>query len=151
MRNLTAKNGEQIIVDDEDYGPLALFRWRVDHLGYVVRESGIKNKPIRLHRFLLGHPKNQVVDHINGNTLDNRKSNLRACSTKENVRNSKTPKNNTSGYKGVTWKPSKNKYRAFIKVDRKQIHLGYFDDPQKAHEAYKVAAVEHHGEFARFE
>lgn len=90
--------------------------------------------------------KKDVIDHINGDPSDNRIRNLRLCSQKENSRNSKTPSNNSSGRKGVSLQGSK--YRAYICVDRKQIHLGRFEKLEDAHTAYEKAAQKHFGKFA---
>lgn len=96
--------------------------------------------------------KGEYVDHVNGSKTINRIDNLRKCSNTENCRNSRRPKNNTSGFKGVTramdgGKPGK--WIAQITVDRNHIHLGRFDTPEKAHDAYCEAALLHHGQFAR--
>ena len=89
-----------------------------------------------------------VIDHVNGDPHDNSISNLRLCSQRQNSMNSKRPKNNTSGYKGVAKQKGTEKYRAFICVGRRQIHLGLFSTPVAAHEAYKNAAVVNFGKFA---
>lgn len=102
-----------------------------------------------LHRFLLEAPDGTFVDHRNGNTLDYRKSNLRPATCTQNQFNKKRAKNNTSGYKGVNF--HQNKWRAYIKINRKRIHLGHFDTPEEAHLAYCKAALSLAGEFAKFE
>lgn len=89
------------------------------------------------------------VDHINGNKLDNRFSNLRLASRMQNCANRSKASCNKTGYKGVSVCAQTSKYRAVIQVKRKQIHLGRFKTPQMAHEAYMKAAREHFGEFAR--
>jgi len=88
------------------------------------------------------------VDHINGNTLDNRKNNLRICSRTENSRNTKLSKNNSTGYKGVTYYKRDGKYVAKITVDRKRIHIGYFTTLIEAATAYDLMARKHFGEYA---
>jgi hypothetical protein len=80
----------------------------------------------------------QVIDHINGNSTDNRARNLRLCWPQENQQNSRRPKNNTSGFKGVA--KCLDKFRAYICHNRKQLHLGVFETPQEAHSAYLKAA-----------
>ena len=103
-----------------------------------------------IHRFIMNCPKGMVVDHINCNPLDNRKSNLRICTITENNRNTKIMRNNKSGYKGVSWDKYMKKWVAFIRINNKSKSLGYFNTPELAHAAYCAAAKEHFGEFARF-
>lgn len=87
-----------------------------------------------------------VIDHINGNPLDNRIVNLRECLNNQNCMNSKTPKSSSTGFKGVS--KCGNKYRSYITKNKKQIHLGLFDTLLDAHEAYTQSAVKLFGEFA---
>ena len=96
----------------------------------------------------LEFPEGMEVDHINGNSLDNRKSNLRICTHKENVRNQKLSAANTSGYRGVSWNKASKKWEAYIKVNQKRIYLGKFVDILDAARAYAKKAKECFGEFA---
>lgn len=95
-----------------------------------------------------------LIDHINHNTLDNRKENLRLCSVNENNYNRKINKNNNSGYKGVHLARynRKNKiyiyYRAKIQTDNIEVSLGLFKTAKDAAIAYNEAAKKYHGEFA---
>ena len=107
------------------------------------------NKVMKLHRFIMNCPSGMYVDHINCNTLDNRRSNLRICTNAENGRNRRKNSNSTSGYKGVYWKKQYSKWTALICVNGKSIFLGYFDTPEKAYEAYVAASKKYHGEFGR--
>lgn len=92
-----------------------------------------------------------MVDHINGNGLDNRRCNLRVCSHGENMRNRTMNRNNRSGYKGVYFDPDKNgrPWRAQIRANGRKHSLGRFDTAEQAYEAYQKAAERLHGEFAR--
>jgi hypothetical protein len=90
----------------------------------------------------------KFIDHINGLKNDNRLQNLRACSHSENLRNRGRQSNNKSGYKGVSWNNSKRKWIAQIMVDKKLVHIGYFQNSIQAANAYILAAIKHHGEFA---
>jgi hypothetical protein len=93
-------------------------------------------------------PDGMHVDHINHNTLDNRKENLRICTNSENQMNKGKYKNNKSGYKGVCLKKSTGKWSASIKINKKQKYLGCFDDPKDAYRAYCNASRKNHGEYS---
>lgn len=142
--------GYNVIIDDEDYERVNKYSWNI-HKNYVRTTIYIpEKKEIRLHRLLLGIENSDVdIDHINGNTLDNRKQNLRPCSHSENMQNCKKYINNTSDYKGVNF--INNKWLARIQVNNKRIFLGYFNTPEKAYEAYCEASKKYHGEFGRLE
>jgi len=112
---------------------------------------------IRMHRVILermiGRPLvgKERADHKDRNGLNNRRSNLRLADFRTNALNAKLRKDNKSGMKGVCWSIPGKRWRAYGKSNGKQIHLGYFDTVEEAHEAYKRFALEHYGEFARFE
>lgn len=89
----------------------------------------------------------ELLDHEDGNKLNNTISNLRIADNSQNSANSKRSLRNTSGFKGVS--PHRNKWRAYIKKDQKYIHLGNFGTPQEAHAAYCEAAQRLFGSFAR--
>jgi len=89
------------------------------------------------------------IDHINGDPSDNRICNLRKATPAQNQANSRRPKNNTTGFKGVTFDKKSGVYRAKIMVNYKTVHLGGFSTAEKAHEAYVKAANEFYGPFAR--
>lgn len=127
-------SGEFTLIDKEDYLKVSKFKWFLDKSnGYVRRNY----KSIYLHRFLLNPEKNLVVDHINGNTLDNRRKNLRAVSRSENGRNKKLNSNNTSGYQGVYFHKKTKKWKAAISINAKSVHIGLFFTKEEAYEAYR--------------
>jgi hypothetical protein len=90
------------------------------------------------------------IDHVNADGLDNRIDNLRLATPSENSCNRRIQSNNNSGFKGVSFKLSHKKWSATIWKQSKKIHIGYFDTPEEASEAYKTAAKWYHGEFARW-
>lgn len=96
-------------------------------------------------------PNDMVVDHINGNTHDNRKENLRACTRQENSMNQGMRSDNTSGYKGVLWYHYNgvDKWQASIQVNKKKISLGYYEKLEEAIEARKNAEERYFGEYVR--
>lgn len=138
------------IVDDEDFERLNKFKWHAHstpHIFYAART--FNNKMIYMHRYIMKTEGKLQVDHINGNPLDNRKSNLRIVTQKQNTRNSKMKNTNTSGYKGVYWYKRSKKWCTHIHVDGKTINLGYFDDKNDAAKVYNEAAIKYFGEFAK--
>jgi hypothetical protein len=117
---------------------------------YAIRAH--KQQKEFLHRAIMERilgralTRNEEVDHISCNTLDNRRSNLRVASRSENARNRKRNKNNKSGFKGVV--SHRAKWQAKIHVNGQRKHLGTFDTPELAYIAYCDAARQYHGEFA---
>lgn len=144
------KNGSSFKIDIEDYKKVKQHNWKVEKTGYVINTSN-KNKNIRtLHRFLLNPPKEKVVDHINHDTTDNRKQNLRICSFNENCQNRSMPINNTSGIIGVRKRKTKygEYWRAQIKINGKMKTLGEYKDKEKAIKKRLQAEKEYFGDFA---
>ena len=93
-----------------------------------------------MHKAVMG-VMNSLVDHINGNTLDNRKSNLRVATVRQNKANSSSKKGSISKYKGVTYCKYHKKWKAAIKFDGVNKHLGYFNNESDAAKAYDKFAV----------
>ena len=151
MRTLTSRNGDQVIVDDDD-ADLALLKWYIEKRGYATRGDTETKKTIYLHRVIgkriFGQLGIMQIDHIDRNTRDNRRANLRLATHSENLVNSKKRRDGkTSRFKGVSWFKPTNSWRAYINVNRKQIGLGYFDDEIEAAKAYDDAAKVVYGEF----
>jgi hypothetical protein len=118
----------------------------VHHQGYI--RIGVNKKYYQAHRlaWLYVHgvlPKDQI-DHINGIRNDNRISNLRECNNLENQQNCGVYKNNKSGYTGVFYRKDIKKWLAKINFNSKQMYLGYYDTPEKAHDAYCDAKNKYH-------
>lgn len=122
MKKLKLSTGQYAIVDDEDYEKLSISFWCLSSGGYARRGTKTKGKTTThyMHRELLGYPKG-CVDHINGNKLDNRKSNLRAVNQSINQHNRHVINcNNTSGYAGITIDKNRNKFVAEIWINYKK-------------------------------
>lgn len=139
-------------VDDDDFEKCNKISWYYNKSfnGYTAyAETKSFKLKISMHRFIMNPKKNEFVDHINGNGLDNRKNNLRICTRSQNTVNSKIRTDNTTGYKGVSYYKSRNKYEAYINVKGKRTKLGYFTCPKEAAIAYDQMAKLLHGEFAR--
>jgi hypothetical protein len=143
------------LIDDEDFWLISQYKWypKRHRNTYYASANGPringKRQTIFMHQLLLPSSKEQQVDHKNGNGLDNRRGNLRFATHAENMRNRVGNKTSFSKYKGVDWKKSNQKWRARIRVNNKELHLGCFFDEIEAAKAYDAAATKHYGEFAK--
>jgi len=139
-----------VLYDEEDTELIAQYTWYVGH-GYAATMDRHKDGSVYLlymHRRIMEAPERMIVDHINGDPLDNRKENLRFCTHSENMRNRKLNNNNTSGYKGVALDKQTKKFRARIRVNRVLKELGSFQTALEAAHVYNSKAKELFGEFA---
>lgn len=150
-------SGMRMIVDDIDYDVLFKYKWHAFRGAYKVggnlyAASKIKGRYVLAHRLIFGEPDGKHIDHINGNGLDNRRENLRVCTPSENHRNTRVSrKNNTTGYKGVSFEKQTGRYRAHINpiAGGRTKHLGRFDTPREAAECYNEMAKKLFGDFAQ--
>jgi hypothetical protein len=153
VKEILLTHGKVALVDDKDFEELNSKKWSVHGKGrflYAVRNSSRPNrKIIRMHRYLMNPQVGFEVDHIDMNGLNNQRSNLRICTRSQNRCNSLKPKNNTSGFKGVSFQKSNKKFQATIKLNGKQSHIGYFNTSIEAAKAYDIEAIKIYGEFAR--
>lgn len=153
MKLIELSAGQFTKVDDEDFMALSNFAWSsIKKISgfYAVRQSSILDGSRRmyLHREIMPAPPGMVVDHINHDTLDNRKGNLRLCTSGQNNSHRKgAQKNSKSGIRGVFWHKLAGKWRAGIRVNGRTIHLGLFVNKSDAAAAYAAANREHFGEF----
>jgi hypothetical protein len=141
--------GKFAIVDAEDYNCLSRHKWcaaRSKDTFYAHR--GSNRRLISMHRAIMRAPKGLMCDHRNHNGLDNRKSNLRLCTSAQNQYNKRPKKGCSSKYKGLTLREDRRRWRAKICFNRKRIHLGDFADQIKAALTYDDKAIELFGEFA---
>lgn len=159
---LTISN-KKVLIDDNDFEIVNKYSWwasedkKTKGLFYIktvigrsrkVKGSG---KQLRLHRLIMNVTNpSQIVDHINGNTLDNRKCNLRITDSTGNARNTsiRKKKDKTIKYKGI-YKRLNGKFQSIIRVNGKNITIGTFNTQKEAAEAYNNAALKYHKEFAR--
>lgn len=156
MKTIPLTRGLFTTVDDSDYAELSRHKWCANKMGgrmYAVRGAYSKETKkthiVLMHREMLNAPKGTHVDHINFDTLDNRRENLRVCSVAENIRHRSGPnKNNKTGVRGVCYLTKLNKYMAQIAPNGKMIFLGHFNTVAEASRAYNSAAERYFGEFA---
>ena len=155
MKEIPLTQGQTAIIDEEDYSYISQYKWRAGKNGNklcAIRTALIsgKRKTVRMHRIIADTPAGMQTDHINGNSMDNRKENLRICTNQQNSFNRKKPnKNNKLGIKGVQWVERIKKFRAQIRINDKTIHLGLFTVASNADNAYRKAEEKYFGEFAR--
>lgn len=143
--------GHVTLIDPEDVDVARKLTWHADAsrkthyaASFSERNSNEKCLKAHLHRLLMGCPDGLVVDHINGDGLDNRRVNLRICTRTQNGQNRRSSKN------GIEFKKNcpKNPYMALITVAKEKICLGYFPTYERALQARKEAQREYFGEFA---
>jgi hypothetical protein len=164
MTTVELTRGFKTVVDAEDFPRVSLFKWRAQSLGkrgvYAGRTVHEKapyktghrqSETVLLHRFIMEAPEGAVVDHIDGDPLNNSRKNLRVCSFTENLWNQGVRSNNTSGHKGVYRKKDKkrNPWLARIAIKGRRLHLGYYATEAEAASAYEKAARNLQGEFCR--
>lgn len=143
--------GYEAIIDAVDVPLVEGRNWHV--LGkpyrlYVATRDRTTRTKTYLHRVLLNAPVGVLVDHIDGNTLNNRRSNLRLATYTQNAQNTTRSPANTSGVVGVTWEARKKVWRADISMSGKGKFLGHFDTLEDAVAARRAAAARFFGEFA---
>jgi len=156
-RLIPLTKGKYTIVDPDDYHWLSKYKWyasRDYNKFYAIRagpnRNGKSGKSIRMHREVAKTPKGMECDHINGDSLDNRKANLRSATRMQNSWNrGKSLRIGHSKYKGVTFFKREQKWGAKICVDGRRISLGRFKDEIQAAKAYDKAAKKYFGEFAK--
>lgn len=155
MRLVPLTQNQVAMVDDEDFDRVIALKWyayksgsydKSFYCGRMVRGSDGKRRRISMQKFIMG--VDSVLDHVDGNGLNNQKSNLRPANRTQNGRNRRVQKH-SSPYKGVTWFGPSKAYMAKICIDGIEKFLGYFKDPAAGARAYDEAAIKHFGEFAR--
>jgi hypothetical protein len=156
-KEIQLTQGKVAIVDDEDFEYLNQWKWCLRGTGrgkfYAIRgfrksKKNNKTGSVRMHRQIMKVEKGFVVDHIDGNTLNNKKNNFRICTQSDNCKNQKMSIKNKCGYKGVSQQKNTNKFISQISLNNNKIYLGTFTDIIDAARAYNEAALKYHGEFA---
>lgn len=145
LYNLKYEECGRAFIDTEDLEACKDYKWSMRKDGYVLCGHA---EGRYLHRFIMNPPKDMCVDHINGNPLDNRKSNLRICTIQENSRNVKRYSHNTSGLTGVHYSKEFNNWSANIIYDNVCYHLGTFNNREDAIKSRLDAEKKYFGEFA---
>lgn len=146
MARIELTQGQTALVDDEDYEYVSQWKWHARRDGntfYAVRrpyKGGKQQKIVYMHKIVaqrLGIKG--IADHINGNGVDNRRSNLRQATNKQNIENQRLQRCNKSGHRGVCWFKRDSKWQASIKHNGRNIHLGRFDSIEDAVSARRKA------------
>ena len=143
----------EIEIDKIDLPLVQTNSWAISGWGYIYATSS-EYVGKCLHQIIAERMRldlSNLIDHRDGNPLNNQRFNLRPATNQQNTRNRKIPITNKSGFKGVYWCKVAQKWRARIRVNGEQIYLGHFNTAVGASEAYKLAAKLYHGEFARAE
>ena len=156
MKTIKLTQNKVALIDDEDFERVNQFNWHVSkQRGYWRARRNIRFKgkqtTLLMTRYILNVTGPKLdVDHINGKTLDNRRSNLRICTNAQNIQISKKRKNCSSIYKGICWHKPTKKWMARIFINHKSIHLGLYNNEKTAFKIYCKAAMKYYGEFAHF-
>ncbi len=147
MKEIKLTHGYVALVNDEECEFLSRFSWRA----HEDKKTGTVYAlaTMSMHRLIMRPSKSETIDHKDGNGLNNQKSNLRPCSKSQNAQNMKARKTGTSIFKGVSWDAPNLKWRTGIKVNHRQVILGWYSTEIDAARAYDAAAVYYFGEFAR--
>ena len=134
--------GKKVLIDEDDFPVISRLTWHIDS-GYATTTFITNNKKtykIFMHRLILQSKRGYVVDHKNGNRLDNRKENLQYATHSQNSQNQKRKINKKSGFLGVE-KVSQNSFRARLSLQGKKLNIGWFKSAKKAALAYDKAAL----------
>lgn len=156
MKEIKLSNNKgTVLVDNENYEWLSKYKWNLSFSNkrtckYAKNDIKINDKQTKqfMHRLIMNPFNNMQVDHIDGNGLNNQKSNLRIVTNSQNGMNRVSYKNTTSIYKGVSFNKQLQKWESYIGKDCKKYHIGFFIDEKEAARAYNNKAKELFGEYA---
>ena len=154
MKTIKLTQGKGALIDDTDFDWLSLFKWQAcmakTGVWYAQRtvQKNLVARSIIMHREIAGASRGQLVDHRNGDGLDNRRTNIRLCNRFQNGQNRFGPLGNTeSGIRGV-YRGSRNRWRGIIHAFGKPLNVGYFATKEAAMAAVESKRRELYGEFA---
>jgi len=149
MTEILLTKGYSTIIDDDCHDDIRLAKWcaNVTAGGHVYAMRSIKGKSVYLHRLLAGAKPGQLVDHADGNTLNNCRGNLRLCTAAENVRNGRSQIYSASRYRGVF--AAENRWQSSITKNGVKTYLGLFNSESAAAAIYNLHAATMFGSFAR--
>jgi len=151
VKEIKMNNTDKVIlIDDENYDWLIKYKWYLDITGYARINIWISGKRTQklIHQLIINSQKGEEIDHIDRNTLNNQKENLRVVNKAQNQMNSKSRNGSVSKFKGVGWHKRDKKWTAKICLNYKTRWLGYFNNEIDAAKAYNKAAKELFGEYA---
>jgi hypothetical protein len=140
------------IIDEQDFDKINQYKWNSAYLGKSktpYATSSHFGKTVYMHRLVMNAEFGQTVDHIDGNGLNNSRNNLRFVTPSQNLLNTSKRSDNTSGHKGISWCPDREKYQVYVNIDRKRKSLGRYRTLEEAIYVRDRAVKEHYGEFAR--
>lgn len=159
MKKIKLTNGKYSLVSDSDFFELSKYKWwRTDRTSnqYAERSFWDKNKKrvrkVLMHRIIMGLKTGdkRQIDHIDGNGLNNQRTNLRICTLQKNQHNRRRQKNNTSGYKNITWVKETKKWRVAIDYNNKTYNLGRYKNKMEAKKVRDIWLLKLHKEFASY-
>ena len=154
MKKIKLSKGKFALIDDEDFERASKIIWHLqktrwfEYAANSITVSPNKQSKLYLHRFILNAPKGMVVDHIDGNGLNNQKSNLRLCTNGQNQSCGKK-RSAASGFRGVGRSQNRHKkWQVYITHENEKHFIGCFENKIEAAKAWDKAAIKYHGEFA---
>lgn len=153
MKEIILTQGKVALVSDEDFAMLSQYKWWAHkqpnsfYAGRMITLSNGKRKPLMMHQAILGNPEaGKEIDHIDGNGLNNQRSNLRFVTRRQNMQNAVNHRTkHTSKYPGVSYDSRRDKWKAYIKINGTHKDIGRFNTEEEAFQVYKEA-VESIGE-----
>jgi hypothetical protein len=155
FRRIKLTRGKYAMVDVEDFERLNQYKWHCSHYGYAKRAvpnrtgKGRKQVIVYMHKLLCPVPEGKIADHINRNSLDNRKANLRPATQKQNVWNRKfIRKGGKTRYNGIRWDKNREKWQVRLTINGRRKSFGYYADEIEAAKAYDMAAKIYRGKYA---